>query len=163
VFVSKIGRYLIFLAIGVFFALETFHIVDIYQTNLWPIVLLVAGLSIHVLYFMNGAPKDLAFLLLPGGIALSLGNLLISDGNHYFVWSLYLLGIAFGLFEWQVFGEKEDFSVPIIVVVILSFVFMFYNGFSYFYLWPFVFIGGCCYVITKKSNIYQVHSREAGP
>jgi hypothetical protein len=158
--VKKLGTYLKFvvLAIGVFFALETFHIVDVYWPNLWPLFMFLLGVSIHAVYFLRGSPKEMAFLLLPGGLSLSLGNLLINDGDDYFVCSLYLLGMAFGLFEWQIFGE-EDFSGPVMLIAVLSLItIMFSNDFSYIYLVPFLFIGSCIYLIYYK-KIGQVNCR----
>jgi hypothetical protein len=157
-FVKKFRKYfiLVLLTIGVFFALETFHMVDVYWPNLWPVLMFMLGLSIHVFYFLSGSPKDMAFLLLPGGLSLSLGNLLINDGDDYFVCSLYLLGMAFGLFEWQIFGE-EDFSGPVMLIAVLSLItMMFSDDFSYIYLSPFLFIGGCVYLIYYK-KIGQVN------
>ncbi|RAK23122.1 hypothetical protein B0I26_10175 [Anoxybacillus vitaminiphilus] len=145
-------KYFILLAIGVFFALETFRIVDVYWANLWPLLMFLLGVSIHVFYFLSGSPKDMAFLLLPGGLSLSLGNLLLGDGKDHFVCSLYFLGMAFGLFEWQIFGE-EDFSAPIVLTAVLSFIIMFSGGFSYIYLSPFFFIGVCCLLLYYKKRV----------
>jgi hypothetical protein len=159
-FVGNFGKYLILLAIGVFFALETFHIVDVYSTNLWPLFMFLLGISIHMFYFLSGSPKDMAFLLLPGGLSLSLGNLLLSDGDDHFVWSLYLLGMALGLFEWQIFGENEDFSTPVMLSAALAVLIMFSDGFSYIYLWPFLFVGGCVYLIYyKKKYLSRVYCK----
>jgi hypothetical protein len=152
VFVGKFSKYLIFLAIGVFFTLETFHIIDVYWTNLWPLLMFALGVTIHVFYFLSGSRKNLAFLLLPGGMSLSLGNLVLSDDNYHFVWSLYLLGMALGLFEWQIFGENEDFSTPVMLSAALAVLIMFSDGFSYIYLWPFLFVGGCVYLIYYKKQ-----------
>jgi hypothetical protein len=150
--VGNFRKYLILLAIGVFFALETFHIVDLYRPDLWPLFMFMLGISIHVFYFWSGSQKEMAFLLLPGGLSLSLGNLLLSDGKDHFVCSLYLLGMALGLFEWQIFGENEDFSAPVVLSAALAVLIMFSDGFSYIYLWPFLFVGSCVYLIYYKKQ-----------
>ena len=143
---SKIKISFAVITIGVFFALETFGIIHVYIMNYWPLLLFLFGVLFHIYYFLNGTPKKFAFLLLPAGIMLSLGSLFIDIDNHSFIWSVYLLGVGVGLFEWQLFGG-EDFALPIVVMLSLSFIIIL-NGFSYYYLCPFLFLSTFCYILN---------------
>ena len=145
------------ITVGVFFALETFGIIHVYIVSLWPLLFFVFGLAFHVYYFVQGAPKNFAFLLFPAGMMLSLGALVMNDGDQYFAWSIYLLGIAFGLFEWQLFGE-EDFTVPITLMTSFSLVVMILNGISYYYLCPFLLLASFCYILNDRRKKVFVKS-----
>jgi hypothetical protein len=114
--VSKRMIGIVSVTVLIFFALETFHLIDVYRADWWPLLLFIFGIMIHLLFFKRGANEEEAFLLLPGGIFVMMaGTFFLNVRDPLFIIASYLLAFAFGLFEWWVFGKQQELKVPMIL------------------------------------------------
>ena len=136
---NKSGKVLggILIVLGILFLMKNLDIfAPIWQffnigtilSKFWPsLFLLLPGLLFHYGYF-SGDRRN-AGLLVPGGILLVLGlvfqfNMLF--GNWNITWPLYILSVAFGLFELYIFGGREKgLLIPVGILGGLSFLFFF--------------------------------------
>lgn len=89
--------------------------------TLWPIFLLVPGLSFEVAYFTNRKGPG---MLVPGGILTTLGLLfLFEEITRWqflaYTWPIYTLAVAIGLFQLYWYGGKQ--KALLIPICILSF------------------------------------------
>nr|WP_255654379.1 hypothetical protein [Cohnella sp. REN36] len=79
----------------------------------WPLAVLVTGILLHVLYFGRVLP---AITLVPAGI-LTAVSILLMIGNWFgwgtmkYMWPLFLLAVAIGLYEYYVFGFVRNRAV----------------------------------------------------
>lgn len=107
---------IIIILLGVFFLLTNLGIIDVEFYNIWPLVLLVPGILFELGYFIR--KKDPG-LLVPGGILTTYGILFyinIYYGWHWmnYLWPLFILGVAIGLFQLYVFGERDkELLIPV--------------------------------------------------
>lgn len=90
--------------------------------TLWPIFLLVPGLSFEVAYFTNRKGPG---MLVPGGILTTLGLLFLFEEItrwqfSAYTWPIYTLAVAIGLFQLYWYGGKQ--KALLIPICILSFV-----------------------------------------
>ncbi|MFC3798194.1 hypothetical protein [Cohnella sp. GCM10012308] len=101
------------LAAGLIILLGKLGVFSFIGAVFWPILILIVGILLHVLYFGGIVP---AVALVPAGI-LTGSSLLLMVGNWVgwgsmrYVWPLFLLSIAIGLYEYAVFGVGKDRAV----------------------------------------------------
>jgi len=78
--------------------------------TLWPVLVLLAGLALHVLYFSRMAPS---VILIPGGIVVTY-SLMFLYCNVFgwsamsYLWPGFLFGVAVGLYEVYHFDRSRD-------------------------------------------------------
>lgn len=77
--------------------------------RLWPLVLLLPGLSFELSYFNKNGPVG---LLVPGGILTTYGSLFMfcsffGYGHMAYLWPLFLGGVGVGLFQLYYFGNRD--------------------------------------------------------
>src|SRR5690606_11122408 len=76
----------------------------------WPLLVLIPGILIHVLYFGRVLP---AVTLVPAGMLVGYAILFIFcnifgwDSLRY-LWPLFIFGVAVGLFEYYLFGSSKQ-------------------------------------------------------
>jgi hypothetical protein len=76
----------------------------------WPVLILIPGILLHVLYFGRIAPS---VALIPGGI-LTVVSVLLLIGNWFdwklmkYLWPLFLLAVATGLYEYYMFSPNRS-------------------------------------------------------
>ncbi|KIP20258.1 hypothetical protein JV16_02583 [Anoxybacillus ayderensis] len=95
----------------VFFTLETFHLIQWYNANVWALIVFSFGLIVHIYVFKRGVREHDAFLLLPAAIALWMGvfSLLLLHGG-----TMYVLAFTIGLFEWWLFSKEQWLETPLL-------------------------------------------------
>jgi hypothetical protein len=121
---------LLLLFIGAMLILSNFGVIEIVWDNLWPLFLLIPGIVFELSYFIYR--KD-AGLLVPGGILITYGLLFlvnVSYGWHLMdnLWPIFPLGVAIGLFQLYLFGEREKgLLIPIGILGAISLFFLINN------------------------------------
>lgn len=137
---NRTGKVLgsIFIILGVLFLLKNLNIIGPFWSYInigyimsivfkfWPVLFLfIPGILFH-LGFFSGRKRDPG-VLVPGGILLILGaafqiNMLF--GGWDIMWPVYILSVAFGLFELYAFGTRDrGLLIPISILTGLSVLF----------------------------------------
>ncbi len=110
---NKYSAGIILLLVGVLILLGKAGVFSLLGAIFWPLLVLIPGVLLHVLYFGRVVP---AVMLAPGGMLVSYAVLFIIcnivgwDSLKY-LWPLFIFGAAIGLYEYYMFGS----SVPRIV------------------------------------------------
>jgi len=121
---------LLLLFIGAMLILSNFGVIEIVWDNLWPLFLLIPGIVFELSYFIYR--KD-AGLLVPGGILITYGLLFLVNviyGWHLMenLWPIFPLGVAIGLFQLYLFGEREKgLLIPVGILGAISLFFLINN------------------------------------
>lgn len=111
IFIAAAGIVILFGKLGVFGFLGR---------TLWPLVILVPGLFLHVLFFTRRAS---ATVLLPAGI-LTVYGLMLGLCNAWgwglmrHLWPLLLLGIAVGLYEYSLYSSSRTGGLTTTAVIL---------------------------------------------
>lgn len=103
------------LAAGIVILLGKLGVFAFIGAVFWPLFVLTAGILLHVLYFGRTLPYDV--LLVPAGLLAVYGLLFFvcnvaGWGILAWLWPVFLLGPAVGLYEYAAFGR----GVPRIVM-----------------------------------------------
>jgi len=118
------------LCIGVILILSNFGVMEIAWDNLWPLFVLIVGIFFELSYFIYR--KD-AGLLVPGGILITYGLLFLVNvisGWHLmeYLWPIFPLGVAIGLFQLYLFGGREKgLLIPVGILGAVSLFFLINN------------------------------------
>ena len=121
---------LLLLFIGAMLILSNFGVIEIVWDNLWPLFLLIPGIVFELSYFTYR--KD-AGLLVPGGILITYGLLFLVNVNYGWhlmdnLWPIFPLGVAIGLFQLYLFGEREKgLLIPVGILGAISLFFLINN------------------------------------
>ncbi|GIO30517.1 MULTISPECIES: hypothetical protein [Paenibacillus] len=99
--------------------------------TLWPFAIIIVGLLLHLLFFSKRAR---AYVLIPGG-ALVVYGLMFAICNFWgfglmtYLWPVFLLGIAVGVYEYHMFESPKPEGVLLIALFlgIVSFVLLFFT------------------------------------
>lgn len=116
---AEVSLGLIIISIGVVFLLNNMGIVNINLVTMWPLALLIPGLLFQLGYFVRRQDPG---LLVPGGILLTYGVLFyinIFFGWHLmaYLWPVFPLGVAIGLFQLYIFGGRQtEILVPVAII-----------------------------------------------
>jgi len=123
-----VGLSLLF--IGVLIILANFGVIEIVWENLWPLFLLIPGIVFELSYFIYR--KD-AGLLVPGGILITYGLLFLVNVIYgwrlmEYLWPIFPLGVAIGLFQLYLFGVREKgLLIPVGILGAISLFFLINN------------------------------------
>lgn len=104
---NKFSAGIILLLAGIIIVLGKWGVFGFLGSIFWPLLVLIPGILIHVLYFGRIMP---AVSLIPGGILVVYSLLFILcnifgwDSLKY-LWPMFILGIAVGLYEYYLFGS----------------------------------------------------------
>jgi len=121
---------LLLLCIGVMLILSNFGVIEIVWENLWPLFLLIPGIVFELSYFIYR--KD-AGLLVPGGILITYGLLFLVSVIYgwrlmEYLWPIFPLGVAIGLFQLYLFGGREKgLLIPVGILGAISLFFLINN------------------------------------
>ncbi|WP_042197511.1 hypothetical protein [Paenibacillus camerounensis] len=131
IFIAAAGLIILFGKLGVFGFLGR---------ALWPLVILIPGLFLHVLFFSRRAS---AAVLIPAGI-LTVYGLLLGFCNTWgwgymrHLWPVLLLGVAVGLYEYAFYSHARSGGITAVAVIlgVLSLVLLVFSmiGTGVFYL-----------------------------
>lgn len=152
---------LVLVALGVFLIVQRTIGLDIEVWSfIWPLFLLIPGITMHVNYFSNGRNSSslvvAGILTIYGGLFLfnTLTNNVYSDELTF----IYFLGIAVGFFESYIFGNKRnsDLSATLVFLVISIIIFLkdIFPNFNSLrdYILPGLLIIFGFYVLIKKRD-----------
>ena len=121
---------LLLLCIGVLLILSNFGVIEIVWEDLWPLFLLIPGILFELSYFIYR--KD-AGLLVPGGILITYGLLFLVNVIYgwrlmEYLWPIFPLGVAIGLFQLYLFGGREKgLLIPVGILGAISLFFLINN------------------------------------
>ncbi|GGF82958.1 hypothetical protein [Paenibacillus aceti] len=121
---NKLTTGILILSAGIIILLGKLGVFSFLGRALWPLLLLIPGILLHMWYFWRKGPVE---LLVPGGI-LVVYSLIFFIGNFggwqtlKYIWPAFLLGIAVGLFEYDFCSPKRQQGVfaGALVIGILS-------------------------------------------
>lgn len=107
---SNIVIGVILIAMGTLFLVSNLGYLNFTWNYIWPLALLVPGIYMHFAFF-TGIDKNPG-ILVPGGILTTYGALFYANvflGWHIMsdLWPMFLIGIAVGLFELYIFGNRD--------------------------------------------------------
>ncbi|WP_449600507.1 hypothetical protein [Paenibacillus sp. Marseille-Q9583] len=149
VFIVAAGVLILFGKLGVFGFLGR---------ALWPLVILLPGLVLHMLFFSRRAS---ATVLIPAGI-LTVYGLLFGLCNIWgwglmkYLWPVLLLGIAVGLYEYSINSPRRSGGLSAIAVIlgVLSIALCIFSlmGTGVIYLIGIVFIAAGIWLITGRGR-----------
>lgn len=107
---NKYSAGIILLLAGVVILLGKLGVFSFLGAIFWPLLVLIPGLLLHVLYFGRLLP---AIALVPGGMLIVYALLFIVcnlfgwDSLKY-LWPLFIFGVAAGLYEYYLFGSSRQ-------------------------------------------------------
>lgn len=147
-------------ALGILFSLQSLGLVGDFWSFSWPLILLFISVGFHLGFFLSGARKQQAGLLVPGGILFILSILFMFEEMTGWsfsdnTWPIYLFAVAFGLFELWLFGGRIfGLLIPIFILSSLGTVFILQNllPFNVLSFWPVLLIIVGLFLIFAKSN-----------
>jgi hypothetical protein len=111
------------LAVGLIILLGKLGVFAFLGSVFWPLLFLIPGVLLHVLYFGRMVPS---VSLVPAGI-LTIVSVILLIGNWFgwglmkYMWPLFLLSIAVGLYEYYVFGysrSKQLWTIAMALAVV---------------------------------------------
>lgn len=149
-----------FIAAGMLLLLDQIGLFNLTWGEIWPIFVLCPGLAFEMSYFSNPMKgKANLSLLIPGGILSVVGILfffiVFTDYSYLSVlWPVFVLAVAFGLFQFYFFGDRNGWIVlPILVLTVVGVIFLVKNlvsgnVFSIFLGIFFIIIG--CFVAFNR-------------
>ncbi|WP_138751942.1 hypothetical protein [Paenibacillus sinopodophylli] len=111
---NKYSAGIILLLAGLVILLGKLGVFSFLGAIFWPLLVLIPGVLLHVLYFGRLVP---AVVLVPGGMLVVYAllfvvcNLFGWDSLKY-LWPLFIFGVAAGLYEYYLFGS----SIPRVVL-----------------------------------------------
>lgn len=116
--INKYSAGILLLIVGVIILLGKAGLFSFLGMMFWPILVLIPGILIHVLYFGRVLP---AITLVPAGMLVVYAVLFIFcsslgwDSLRY-LWPLFIFGVAVGLFEYHLFGSPKQRYIKTIAI-----------------------------------------------
>ncbi|HOQ38347.1 MAG TPA: hypothetical protein PK033_07005 [Acetivibrio sp.] len=115
---------LIFIFIGGLLLYDNIFDANLFSiSRLWPIIILGLGLIFELSYFFG---KKSPGFLVPGGILTVIGFLFLFEsitGWNFskYTWPVYIIAVAFGLFQLYLFsGKPKGLLIPVFVLTTVS-------------------------------------------
>ncbi|MNJ52471.1 hypothetical protein D3C77_478070 [compost metagenome] len=145
---NKLTTGILILAAGVIIFLGKLGVFSFLGRAFWPLLILIPGIVLHLLYFWGKAPAE---LLLPGGI-LTVYSIIFFIANFWgwdtlgYTWPLFILGVSVGLFELDGASSRRN-SLLFTGAIVLGVVSLFALLWSMFSL-PFMYLVAACLIIV---------------
>ncbi len=149
----------VLIAMGALFLMSNLGYLHFTWNYVWPLALLVPGIYMHFAFF-TGIDKNPG-ILVPAGILTTYGALFYANvffGWHIMsdLWPMFLLGVAVGLFELYIFGNKDKgLLVPVGILGGIGLSALLKNYISFDlkdYLVPVILIVIGIAIIAKRDN-----------
>ena len=153
------GIILIFIGVGAILN-NIFNIRFFTVSQLWPLFVIIPGLSFEASYFSRERDPG---LLVPGGVLTTIGILFLFETvtNWHFAgytWPVYPLAVAIGLYQLYLFGgRKHGLLVPVFIlttVSVVAFAIMFFGNIFYWVntslIIPIILISIGVYILIKN-------------
>ncbi len=152
-----------FIVIGLLSILGVANIVELSWKFFWPFFIIIPGISFELAYFTK---KSKGFrpdpgILVPGGVLTTIGCLLLLNSIFDFkpmqyLWPIFILAPAIGLFQLYFFGEKDKgvlMACGILTAISAIFLMISLITIPFFtYAVAFVFIGVGIYLLFTTMN-----------
>ncbi|MCU6709502.1 hypothetical protein M6D81_12385 [Paenibacillus sp. J5C_2022] len=124
---NKYSAGIILLLAGVVILLGKLGLFSFLGSIFWPLLVLIPGVLLHVLYFGRVVP---AVALVPGGMLVVYALLFIACNIFGWdalqaLWPLFLFGIAAGLYEYYIFGSSKQKAVLMAAIALSVFSLLF--------------------------------------
>ncbi|WP_316246796.1 hypothetical protein [Paenibacillus ihumii] len=156
---NKLMTGILILAAGIIILLGKWGVFSFLGKALWPLILLIPGILLHLWVFARRASSE---LLLPAGILVVYSILffigIIGGWTFLFhkLWPAFILGIAVGLFEYYAYASQRQ-SGMLLTAVVLAAVSVILLGWSVFsisfvYLLAIVLIAAGAWLILARGN-----------
>ncbi len=146
------------IVLGALFLSDNFGYLDLDFRQIWPLIIVLAGIGFWIGYFQNRKNYG---LLMPGTILLIYGLMFwycAEEGwyNMQYLWPGFMIGPGIGFFMLYIFGEKEQgLLIPAGILTGLGVIFMFsFTDFARY--WPLILIAVGIFLIYK-------HYRQRSP
>lgn len=126
--------------------------------RLWPLFLLIPGLSFELSFFNDNGPVG---LLVPGGILTTYGTLFMfcsffGYGHLSYLWPIFLGGVGVGLYQLYYFGNRERplfwVSISFLSFSLLSIFFSLLSLEGNFVLPIFLIVLGAVLIFSPKNK-----------
>ena len=126
-----------------------FHLENYLVHNLWFLLILIPGLYFEMNYFQTRKNPG---QLVPGGI------LTRWDYSNY-TWPIYLLAVAFGLFQLYLYDHQDKgLLIPITILCLISFLFYLQLFISSSLLLAIFLIIIGLYILLRKNKVWSLSS-----
>lgn len=107
---NKYSAGIILLLAGLIILLGKLGVFTFLSTIFWPLLVLIPGILLHVLYFGRLLPS---VVLIPGGMLVVYALLFVfcnifGWSNLKYLWPLFILGVAVGLYEYYLFSSPKQ-------------------------------------------------------
>ncbi|USB34477.1 hypothetical protein [Paenibacillus sp. YPG26] len=155
---NKLVTGIFILAAGIVILLGKWGVFSFLGFTLWPLIFLVPGILLHLLFFTG---RSSAVLLVPGGTLTVYGILFFilnfsASGMLAHLWPLFILGIAVGLFEYDMLAFPRPAGVFLIAVVLTAITVVIYGitllSISIIYLFALLLIVGGVWLIVARGK-----------
>jgi hypothetical protein len=117
---------ILLIAFGVLLFISSYlNLFTITWRNAWPFSVILVGLAFEFSFFFSPSPEK-AGLLVPGGILTVIGALFFFETYTSWLyakntWPVYLLAVAFGLFQLYLFsGRPPGLLMPVSILTALG-------------------------------------------
>ena len=131
---------ILILAAGVVILLGKLGVFSFIGNLFWPLLILIPGVLLHVFFFGRMLPSA---VLVPAGILSTYGLLFLFGniagwGSMRYLWPIFILGVAIGLYEYFLFDMSKprgaQVAAMVLAVVALAFfgMMLLWNGGVYF-------------------------------
>ena len=138
-----------------------FHLENYLVHNLWFLLILIPGLYFEMNYFQTRKNPG---QLVPGGILTVIGLLFCFeiltrwDYSNY-TWPIYLLAVAFGLFQLYLYDHQDKgLLIPITILCLISFLFYLQLFISSSLLLAIFLIIIGLYILLRKNKVWSLSS-----
>lgn len=115
---NKYSAGILLLIVGVLILLGKAGLFSFLGMMFWPLLVLIPGILIHVLYFGRVLPAItlvLAGTLVVYALLFMVCNIFGWDSLRY-LWPLFIFGVAVGLFEYHLFGSPRQRYIRTIAI-----------------------------------------------
>lgn len=115
---NKYSAGILLLIVGVLILLGKAGLFSFLGMMFWPLLVLIPGILIHVLYFGRVLPAItlvLAGTLVVYALLFMFCNIFGWDSLRY-IWPLFIFGVAVGMFEYHLFGSPKQRYIRTIAV-----------------------------------------------
>lgn len=115
---NKYSAGILLLIVGILILLGKAGLFNFLGMIFWPLLVLIPGVLLHVLYFGRILPAStlvLAGMLVVYAILFMFCNFFGWDKLRY-LWPVFIFGIAVGLFEYHMFGSPKQRYIKMIAI-----------------------------------------------
>jgi len=119
---NRLSLGVIIILLGIFILLGKLGVITFVWNVFWPILILAAGLLLHMFYFSRTLP---AAALIPGGLLVTYSLMFLyctifGWGAMSYLWPGFIFGVAVGLYEYYMFSDDKPRGALIASLIVGS-------------------------------------------